>query len=489
MRPPGVKVSYNRPFDTRETSEASWLFANEYPMLRFLEANGYNVKYWSGVDTDRRGADLVGPHKPKIFLSVGHDEYWSGTQRTHVENARNAGVNLAFLSGNEVYWKHRWEPSADGSATPHRTLVVYKETLAGQKIDPAIDPNTNLPIWTGTWRDTRFGPHDGGRPENGLIGSIWTVNSGTTSIAVPAAMKDLRIWRNTRVAQLTPGTSTTLGHETLGYEWGEALENGFQPAGLVRLSSTTVAGIEKILDFGTMVGPGTATHSLTLYRHNSGALVFGASTVQWAWGLDPVHDRGSNNVADHAMQQATINLFADMGNVQPGSLQVGADETRPLVAATQATDIFAPASMITSPAPGFTVESGSRITVTGTAVDSGGGQVAGVEVSVDGGATWKAAQGRTAWSIRVDPRRPRHGDDSQSRDRRQRQPRDRGRGCLGHRRHRRVPLPESLACLHGAGVDRWRRRLRRQQPVRARRQVPQRYRRLHHRRAVLQGRR
>ena len=46
-----AKVSYNRPFDTRVTSNASWLFSAEYPMVRFLEANGYNVKYWSGVDT------------------------------------------------------------------------------------------------------------------------------------------------------------------------------------------------------------------------------------------------------------------------------------------------------------------------------------------------------------------------------------------------------------------------------------------------------
>ena len=61
-------------------------------------------------------------------------------------------------------------------------------------------------VTTGTWRDTRFGPPvaDGGRPENALIGTIWTVNSGTTAITVPASMAGLRFWRNTRVADLTP---------------------------------------------------------------------------------------------------------------------------------------------------------------------------------------------------------------------------------------------------------------------------------------------
>ena len=106
-------------------------------MIRFLEANGYNVKYWSGVDTDRFGANavmgLTSAKKPKIFLSIGHDEYWSGAQRTNVENARNAGVNLSFMSGNEVYWKTRWESSITGAMAGHRTLVSYKETLAGRK--------------------------------------------------------------------------------------------------------------------------------------------------------------------------------------------------------------------------------------------------------------------------------------------------------------------------------------------------------------------
>ena len=123
-----------------------------------------------------------------------------------------------------------------------------------------------------------------------------------------------------------------------------------RPEGLIHLSSTTVNGVEKILDFGETVGIGTATHNLTLYKHASGALVFGAGTVQWAWGLDSNHDRGSDP-PDQAMQQATINLFADMG-AQPGSLQIGADPSKPLIAAAKSSDVFAPTSVVTSPAAG-----------------------------------------------------------------------------------------------------------------------------------------
>jgi len=385
-----TRVSYNRPFDTRAHDPQSFVFNAEYPMVRWLEANGYDVKYISGVDTERRAGDLVGAQKPKAFFSVGHDEYWSAGQRASVEAARNAGVSLAFFSGNEMYWKTRFESSVDGAGTPFRTLVSYKETLGGVKLDPMPG------VSTATWRDARFGPPaaDGGRPENGLTGTIWTVNSGTSAIAVPASMANLRFWRNTRVATLTTG-SATLGTNTLGYEWDEDLDNGARPNGLIHLSSTTVDGVEKILDFGETVGVGTATHSLTLYRHDSGALVFGAGTVQWSWGLDGNHDRGAG-APDQAMQQATVNLLADMG-AQPGSLQIGADPTRPLVAATQSSDPFAPTSIITSPAAGGTVGNGDRVTISGTASDSGG-VVAGVEVSVDGGVSWHAATGGASWT-------------------------------------------------------------------------------------------
>ena len=140
-------------------------------MVRWLEANGYDVTYFTDVDTDRNGS-LILNHK--IWLSSGHDEYWSGNQRANVETARNAGVHLAFFTGNTNYWKTRWESSIDGAGVPYRTLVCYKETWADAVIDPE-DP----PTWTGTWRDPRFSPPaDGGRPENALMGT-WSRVSGT----------------------------------------------------------------------------------------------------------------------------------------------------------------------------------------------------------------------------------------------------------------------------------------------------------------------
>ena len=120
------KVSYNRPLDHVDWHNDFW--ASEAEMVHFLERNGYDVSYQSGVDTDRLGAPVIQQHK--TFMSSGHDEYWSGTQRANVQAARDAGVNLAFFSGNEMFWKTRYEPSIDGSNTSFRTLVTYKETLA-----------------------------------------------------------------------------------------------------------------------------------------------------------------------------------------------------------------------------------------------------------------------------------------------------------------------------------------------------------------------
>ena len=395
------KVSYNRPFATRDYvgingGPQDFIFGAEVCAIRWLEANGYDVCYMAGVDTERldttgKGAQFL---NRKIFLSVGHDEYWSGIQRANVEAARAAGVNLAFFSGNEVFWKTRWEPSTDSSATPYRTLVCYKETIDQIVLDP-LDP----PIWTGSWRDPSFSPPaDGGRPENALTGTIFMVDSWRSdTISIPAPMTQLRFWRNTSVAAVKTG-SAALVKNLLGYEWDEAPDNGFQPAGLIRLSSTTLTVDSYLLDYGHVIGTYPGTHNLTLYRFpGSKALVFGAGTVFWVWGLDTNHDLNDlyPTAVDKNVQQATLNLFADMG-VQPASIQAG------LVAATQSSDVTPPSSVITAPG---VLKAQQPVSLSGTASDIGG-LVAGVEISTDSGLTWHPATGTTSWSYLWWPQSP-----------------------------------------------------------------------------------
>jgi hypothetical protein len=332
------------------------------------------------VDTDRNGAQLL---NHKVFLSVGHDEYWSGAQRANVEAARDAGVNLQFLSGNEVYWRTRMEPSpVDGAAG--RTMTSYKETWANGKIDPSTE-------WTGTWRDPRYAAqaNGGGLPENALTGTMYVSNFTDLPITVSAAEGKARLWRNTSLATLGAGSSAQLAQHTVGYESNEDLDNGFRPAGLIRLSTTTGPTPQYLQDFGNTVNPGTTTHHMTMYRAASGALVFSAGTVQWTWGLDQEHD-GDGAAADPRMQQAQINLLADMG-AQPATRDTA------LSAASASSDAAAPTVAVSSPADGATIPHGTSVTVTGTASDTGG-IVAGVEVSTDGGSSWHPAQGKNSWS-------------------------------------------------------------------------------------------
>ena len=373
------KVSYNRPF-TPSNQGPNTLMDTEYPLIRFLEANAYDVSYISGLDTSTRGPLLL---NHQVFVSSGHDEYWSGTQRANVEAARDAGVNLAFLSGNEIFWKTRWEPSFDGSSAPNRTLVSYKDTHFDAPTDPVA--------WTGTWRDPRFGTATGGgNPENALTGQFFLVTLGSSDITVPAEYAPMRIWRNTPVSALTGSQSVTLGAglNTLGYEWDADSDNGFRPAGAFRMSSTTVSVPQAFTDYGSTIAPGTVTHNLTMYRTSGGALVFGTGTVQWSYGLDGFT---TGKAPDRTMQQATVNVFADMG-AQPATLLTG------LVPAVKTTDTTRPTSAITSGLSGQTLADGTRVTISGTATDTGGGVVAGVEVSTDAGVTWHPTTGKTAWT-------------------------------------------------------------------------------------------
>jgi hypothetical protein len=372
-------VSYNRPLLTEQDSSYSALFLGaEYAMIRFLEASAYDVSYISSIDTQTRGSLLL---NHKLFMSSGHDEYWAGSQRENVEAARDAGVNLAFFSGNEMFWRTRFAPSMAGPTTANRTLVSYKDTHLSTQAER--DPVE----WTGTWRDPRSDPDDEILPENNLIGQSFVVNSGTRRIVVPAAYRQMRLWRNTGTG-LAAGANMALAPDTLGYEWDVDADNGFRPKGLIRLSSTTETDLEVFTDFGstTKLG-GTATHNLTLYKAPSGALVFGAGTVQWSRGLDDYHPEGT---VDNNMRQATVNLFADMG-IQPATLLPG------LVAASASTDVTPPSSTINSlPA---SVADGAQVTISGTASDAGGGRVAGIEVSTDGGTSWRpATSGTTSWS-------------------------------------------------------------------------------------------
>jgi len=324
----------------------------------------------------------------------------------------------------------RWEPDLAG--TSHRTMVVYKETQSTTKLDPA--PNE----WTGTFRDARPLNPRGAAPENELTGTIFTVNAWRNDfLEVPSDFGLLRFWRNTSLATLPAGSTHLVPVPgLLGHEWDEDVDNGFRPAGLIRLSETTVDNVQYLQDEGATFDTGTATHHLTLYRHpESGALVFGAGTVQWSWGLDGHHDLvtgldlklGQNCYSlrvgvdqmvrdgNRDIQQATLNLLADMG-VAPASPQSD------LVPQAASSDRLPPRAVGEVAAVRRKGTSGDEAAyLEGSAADEGGGRLAAVEVMIEGEPAWHPATsldlrtGRWTYALRGDagPQvRLRLGDDS-----------------------------------------------------------------------------
>ncbi|MGO8594017.1 Ig-like domain-containing protein, partial [Rhizobium ruizarguesonis] len=81
--------------------------------------------------------------------------------------------------------------------------------------------------------------------------------------------------------------------------------------------------------------------------------------------------------------------------IQPTTLDAS------LILAKQSTDTLKPTSSVTSPLVGASFLEGQHVTITGTAQDFGGGIIAGVEVSTDGGQHWFNATGRESWSYNL----------------------------------------------------------------------------------------
>ena len=171
-------------------------------MIRFLEANGYDVSYMSGLDVATSRSLLL---NHKMFLSIGARRVLAGQQRANVEAARDAGVNLAFFSGNEVFWKTGWEPSIDGSNTPNRTLV----TLQGDALRRARRPAGPADV-DGHVGGPAVQPAGGrGRPQNALTGQLFDVNSGTTDITGARAVRQAEVLAEHRGRQSVTGSQTT----------------------------------------------------------------------------------------------------------------------------------------------------------------------------------------------------------------------------------------------------------------------------------------
>jgi hypothetical protein len=120
---PNVAASFDRPYgkyaqiyENPQSVGSGEFLLWEFPLSYWLEMRGYDVTYCSN-------SDMIEPHQPtraKVFLSVGHDEYWDPRQYDSAFAAIKAGVTEMYLSGNAVCGITPFESGASGC--PNRII-------------------------------------------------------------------------------------------------------------------------------------------------------------------------------------------------------------------------------------------------------------------------------------------------------------------------------------------------------------------------------
>lgn len=294
-------VSYHRPVLTRGTVKQTYWWACELPLIVWMERNGYNVKYVSSVDLDRVGLPLL--QQSQVFISSGHDEYWSAPMRDAVEDWRDnhAGRSI-FFAGNEVFWKVRYEYIGD-----EVLMHCYKDTMpgpAGHIAGAPLDPVE----WTGTWMDTRWPEHRDGAL---LTGTKFGMNGVYDYDAVIPVNPygGHKVWGGSALVDMPVTLSRIIGFEA---DHLHPTQPGESVKILAAYTRSAPGGLSDAN--GQLYNlPGDIEWGIISQRYAGGGLTIGFGTCQWAWGLDNNHDRGTATEADLNIQQFTTNLFRDLG--------------------------------------------------------------------------------------------------------------------------------------------------------------------------------
>lgn len=271
-------VNRNRPYSIQATRPNTYMFDSEYGMLVFMEAQGYDMTYASDVDLEND--EYL--NNAKLALCNGHSEYWSTNMWNCYQNARDAGVNIMFNSGNIALWRVRFA-IAD---TDKRTMICYKDSQTVD-VSAGFTGTGRDPLeYTGTWRDSRTSnPNNTDRrPEDAITGQWFKVNAPINdTLDVPFAQKSLPIWRNsTSIQALTTGQTYTTPVGVVGDEVDYVDPSSTsKPSNIVILSPSIRNYVGRAANANGTVytgNTGDITLGFSLYRADSGALVFHAGS-------------------------------------------------------------------------------------------------------------------------------------------------------------------------------------------------------------------
>ena len=273
-------VSFDRPYGFGQG--AADFLGNELPLVQLVESRGLDVTYSTDVDL-HRAPELLLRHR--VLLSLGHDEYWSTRMRQGVQQARDHGVNLAFLGANAIFRHIRLEDSPLG---PNRHEVDYKHASEDplRRVDDAEV--------TVDWRN----PPDP-RPENVIIGDLYECNPVKADMVVAAS--------NSWVFDGTAVRDGSRLQSTVGPEYDR-----YNP----RLPGPT--NVEVLAHSPVRCRGQSSFSDMTYYTAPSGAGVFATGTNWWISKLALQCDPLVRPCVTDVVSRVTMNVLAAFGSGPAG---------------------------------------------------------------------------------------------------------------------------------------------------------------------------
>jgi hypothetical protein len=274
-------VSFDRPYAADGSAD---YFGWELYTVQWLEQQGYDVTYSTDVDAHAKPDRL---RSVKGVVIPGHSEYWSKGMYDAAQGARDAGVSLAFLGSNDVYWQARYEASPFLLGAANRVLVCYKPEEAPNPVDPITATNPGLT--TAQWRDTPVN-----RPEQTLMGIQFTSQTGQTwDNTVPYVAIDTSNWVYAN-SGFTDGSSVAglVGFEA-DRQFAQFPRPSSQDQTAVMVANSPYTSINRVAD----------VHNASIYQALSGAFVFASGSQAWSWGL------ARPTYVNTGIQQTTANVL------------------------------------------------------------------------------------------------------------------------------------------------------------------------------------
>jgi hypothetical protein len=273
-----LAVSLDRPYD----QQGAYLFmVYERKLINLAERMGLPLAYLTSMDVASDAHALDGA---SALISLGHDEYWSPSERANVTAARDAGVNLAFLGANAMFRRTRLEPTKLGA---DRLVICYKTSYMQ---DPMYGRDNALV--TDDWRSPPAPD-----PESSVIGTLY---EGYPTVAdYVVAAPDAWMFAGTGAVKGTRFPSL-IGIEYDRVNPGYPVE---RPIEILSHSPLTCHGVNSYADSA-------------YYTHASGgAGVFNAGTMRWVESFGPpLYHWGITAACGRFTRRVTANIlraFAD----------------------------------------------------------------------------------------------------------------------------------------------------------------------------------